>query len=512
MNPGTTYVFDGARWRPEHDSRDAAPTATPMTSHDPWFDLPADINHHARKAFGHYFGPYPRSLDNALTRDQSYYVRQYLNPNGESGKHVAYGGWLRDAPIFRPQDTNSGWRYDDCLWDITTAQAAGLDGFFVNIMSGSGGNWDRYITLRDVAHDLNNGFSVIPMLDANGGTAQGTASSAAGRIAQFARKHGSYYLTDGRYVLSCFKVEAKTPQWWIDLCTALKTDYQLDAAILAVALDYNALSSYASALGTTRYLGEGKWEYGADPSIIRHASDQVASSHGRGAKALSPVIAQSARPYSGRYDEAANTESTRGSWDKVIAEGADYVQLVTWSDFSEGSHLAPSEAKGFAALHLCSWYLARWKTGSFPTISRDAVIVSHRSSFVGSRPSGPQTQFMTQAASNYRSASRDTVEALTFLTAAADVTLTVGAKSYTFGAPAGMSAHLVPLSVGTVRATVVRGSDVILSAVSATPVVDPPVRDDKQYLWTLATAAASARTSPAARYEPGSVTVRRGRA
>jgi hypothetical protein len=117
---------------------------------------------------------------------------------------------------------------------------------------------------------------------------------------------------------------------------------------------------------------------------------------------------------------------------------------------------------------------------------------------------------MTQAASNYRSHSRDTVEALTFLTAPADVTLTVGAKSYSFAAPAGMSAHLVPLCVGTVRATVVRDSDVILSAVSGTPVVDPPVRDDKQYLWTLATAAASTRTSPATRSQPSTVTVRRG--
>lgn len=467
MSPVTQYIFDGSRWRSENEPQAVAAMTTSTTQ--PWLELPADINRRTRKAFGHYFGPYPRSLDNAATRGQSYYVRQYLNRNGESGKHVAYGGWLRDAPVFRPQDTNTGWGYDDCVWDITTARAAGLDGFFVNIMSGSGNNWDRYIRLRDAAHTLNNGFLVVPMLDGNGGSAQTGPTYAAGRIAQFAHKNGSYNLTDGRFVVSCFKVEAKTADWWNQLFIALKSQYQLDAAMLAVALDYNALGRYASAIPKTWYLGEGKWEYGADPSIIRRTSNQVATSHTRGVKAMSPVIVQNARPYAGTYDEAGNTESARASWEKVIAEGADYVQLVTWSDFSEGSQIAPSEAKGSAALELSSWYLARWKTGSYPRILRDTVILSHRSNFAASKPSGPQTRYMTQGSSSYRGAPRDTVETITFLTAAATVTISVGSHQFSFLAPAGMSVHTVPLSVGRVKADVTRGSAIVVSATSATP-------------------------------------------
>ena len=52
----------------------------------------------------------------------------------------------------------------------------------------------------------------------------------------------------------------------------------------------------------------------------------------------------------------------------------------------------------------------------------------------------------------YASSPRDTVEALTFLHADTSVTVTVGASTYTYTAPAGVSAQTFPLELGTVSA------------------------------------------------------------
>ncbi|SCE09881.1 hypothetical protein GA0115252_13041, partial [Streptomyces sp. DfronAA-171] len=63
------------------------------------FDLPAVKTLHAsgKKVYAHYFTPYPLSLDNQAP-GADYYARNYLRPEGESGKHAAYGGLLRDRP------------------------------------------------------------------------------------------------------------------------------------------------------------------------------------------------------------------------------------------------------------------------------------------------------------------------------------------------------------------------------------------------------------------------------
>ena len=83
-----------------------------------------------------------------------------------------------------------------------------------------------------------------------------------------------------------------------------------------------------------------------------------------------------------------------------------------------------------------------------------------------------------------RTTARDTVEALTFLTAPADVSVVIGGVTQTYIAPAGMSAKLFPLAVGTPPSIVVsRGGSTVAQVSSAIPVVAVPVRDDKSYFW-----------------------------
>ena len=91
------------------------------------------------RVFAHYFPPYPLSIDNQPT-SRDYYTRQYLTINGENGKHRAYGGLLRDRPLGR--GTRSGtWQIKDMRQEIRQAQAAGIDGFTLDVLGFSGRTW-----------------------------------------------------------------------------------------------------------------------------------------------------------------------------------------------------------------------------------------------------------------------------------------------------------------------------------------------------------------------------------
>ena len=67
------------------------------------------------------------------------------------------------------------------------------------------------------------------------------------------------------------------------------------------------------------------------------------------------------------------------------------------------------------------------------------------------------------------SPARDTVEALTFLTAPGHVTVTVGSTSYLCAVKAGIDTCTVPLGLGTVSATIRRGGVPTASADHAAP-------------------------------------------
>jgi hypothetical protein len=114
--------------------------------------------------FAHYFPPYPISIDNADPASD-YYARNYLDPNGEGGKHLAYGGLLRDRPIGR-EPLGGDWRSTDLRTEVDQAADAGIDGFTLDLMSWSGQNWDTAVRLMQAAASAKRGFTVVPNLDA----------------------------------------------------------------------------------------------------------------------------------------------------------------------------------------------------------------------------------------------------------------------------------------------------------------------------------------------------------
>ncbi|MGW7189070.1 glycoside hydrolase family 71 protein, partial [Streptomyces sp. NPDC054838] len=397
--------------------------------------------------FAHYFTPYPLSLDDAGA-DVDYYTRNYLDPAGESGKHRRYGGLLRDRPL--PVPPKSGdWEYANLQQEVRTARDAGIDGFTLDLLSLSGSNWDRAERLMTAAHSVDPGFKVMLMPDMTALTSDDPAVLA-DALAVLGAHPAAHRLGDGRLVVSPFKAEAKSAGWWSRVMDLLKTRHGIRTALVPLFLDFGAnhaafapISHGFSEWGTRSYVGQ------------EGATADVRRAHDAGKLWMQPVSVQDSRPNQGVYDEAGNTATLRSTWAHAIDDGADWVQLTTWNDYSEGTQFAPSLHNGYTYLDLTSYYLTRFKTGRLPPIVRDTLYLTARTQFAAAGPTGGQSLVMSPRQGS--AAPRDTVEVLSFLTQPATVRTTVGSAQDAYEAPAGPHSELLPLKPGTSSARAVRG-------------------------------------------------------
>lgn len=434
------------------------------------FDLPSTSTLRAskKKVFAHYFTPYPLSLDNKEPA-LDYYTRNYLNPAGESGKHAAYGGLLRDRPIGRGP-LSGDWQLADMEKEVRTAAAAGLDGFTLDILSLTSQHWTRDKLLIKAAANADPGFKIVLMPDMTALTADATTLAAS--MAELAKSPAVHRLDDGRVVISPFKAENKTPAWWTEFIKIMKDTHGVSVAFVPVFLNF-----------TTNYKNYAAISYGfsnwgnRSPAQQGGIATNIATAHAAGKIWMQPVAPQDERPNQGIYDEARNSENLRTTWENAIAGGTDWVQLTTWNDFSEGTQIAPSPHNDSAWLDLSSYYLTKLKTGKAPAIVRDTLYLSHRVQFAAARPdSGTQTTFMTLRSGS--SPARDSVEVLSFLTGAA--TITSGGQSVS--AEAGVTARLFPLAYGSIKASAARQGQAVASVATPFAVNKSFAVQDLQYV------------------------------
>ncbi|MFJ6792963.1 glycoside hydrolase family 71 protein [Streptomyces sp. NPDC091268] len=415
------------------------------------FDMPEPAALRASAAgkklvFAHYFTPYPLSLDNAGA-DGDYYTRNYLAPAGEGGKHQRYGGLLRDRPLPVPPK-GAGWELANLQQEVRTARAAGIDGFTLDMLSLSGQNRDRANLLMEAARSVDPAFKVMLMPDMTS-LKTDDPGVLADALAELGRTPAAHRLADGRLVVSPFKAEEKSAAWWSQVMDALRARHGIRTALVPLFLEFDAhhaafapISYGFSEWGSRSYVGQE----GAKADVRRsHDLDKIW---------MQPVSVQDARPNQGIYDEAGNTATLRTTWTRAIEDGADWVQLTTWNDYSEGSQFAPSLHNGHAYLDLSSYYLTRFKTGSWPKIVRDTLYLTARTQFAAADPTGPQSLVMSLRRGSAQA--RDTVEVLSFLTGPASVRTAVGTAKGSYEAPAGLHSELLPLAPGTSSATVVR--------------------------------------------------------
>lgn len=450
------------------------------------FDMPSGSTLRAsssKRAFAHYVPSLPVSLDN---RDAAsdYYTRNLMDPAGEGGKHKAYGGWMRDRPATRAPRSGD-WRLADMESEVRSARDAGLDGFILVIYSlpdtGSAQQWENANLLMKAASNVDSGFKIILQPDMTGGLKDRSAGSLAKYMAKLAA-YSSAYRIDGKVVVSPFTAERKSVSWWKSFKSTMSSTYGKPVAFFPL---FQNERTWRSTFDPISY-GMANWgnrnPRGNDP-VPTHADSplgRIAAVHKLGQKWMQPISVQDSRPRAGIYDEAQNTTNLRNTWAIATKGNAQFVQYATWGDYPENSVMAPTVKHGKVFLDISAYYLTKWKTGKAPTIVRDTVYLTHRTQKAAARPSYPQTKLMTlRSGSN---AARDTVEALTFLKAAGTVKIKVGTASYSCAVDAGVDTCTVPLSTGTVSASVVRSGTTVAAVTSPYKVVSTPYVQDLQYV------------------------------
>ncbi|MFI6582032.1 endo-1,3-alpha-glucanase family glycosylhydrolase [Embleya sp. NPDC050493] len=477
---GAHAVFQSSRGKPEEAPRATvtwtegsdpapAPSAGPLP-----FAMPstAALRASTKKVYAHYFTPYPASFENAPA-DRDYYARNYLDPNGESGKHAAYGGLLRDRP--KPRDVRTGdWALQDMQQEVREATAAGIDGFTVDVLSTTSAHWTRLKTLIKAAETVDPEFDIVVMPDMTA-LKDITPAALAASMNELAASKVVQRLADGRVVVSPFKAEQVSPQWWADFNAIMANTYKTKVALVPVFLNFGANADKYAAVS----YGFSNWG-NRSPDRQGNIKQDIAKAHSLGKIWMQPVAVQDERPNQGIYDEANNTENLRTTWTNAIDGGTDWVQLTTWNDYSEGTQFAPSANSGHTWVDISAYYLARLKTGAWPVITRDTVYLTHRVQFAAARPtSGGQTRLMNPRSGT--NSPRDTVEVLSFLTAPATVNASIGGKAQPYQATAGLQAKLFPLAYGGNSAAVVRAGRTTATITSPHAVSKDFVRQDLGY-------------------------------
>ncbi|MFJ4044379.1 glycoside hydrolase family 71 protein [Microbacterium sp. NPDC089987] len=429
------------------------------------------------RVFAHYFVPYPLSIDNK-TADSDYYANNYLNPIGENGKFAAQGGLLRDRPLSPAPQTASDWRVRNMATEVRQAQSAGIDGFTLNLMSSSGQNWEAGINMMKAAGSVG-GFVVIPMVDGSSGFVKNTPAQAAALLNQLYRS-GPAYKVNGSYLLSSFKAEGASVSWWTQVIEALEKTYGLPISFQAVFLNASDANMKAYAPIADGY---GNWGARTERnSLARPNYDAKAASYGK--TWMEPIAVQDVRFNASNWAESNNTATVRTQWQRAIEDKVDYVQLVTWNDYSESTQIAPSQAHGDSFLDLTRYYTSWFENGKAPALTADEIVLTHRKQFVGAKPSLSHQLMGAPTLDGTSTPARDTVEAVVWLTSPATVKITVAGKTTTVAAPAGMSVHTVPLGIGAVSASVERSGAVTAKLASPYTVVQTPPVQDLQYYAT----------------------------
>ncbi len=467
----------------------SAGEAAPVASASPAlaFEMPSTSTLRAkpRKVFAHYYPPFPVSLDNQDPASD-YYVRNFLNPDGEGGKHKAYGGWIRDRPVTRAP-LGSTWRVEDAKTEVRQAVAAGLDGFAVDLMViPPSSNWQPTVVraLFRAAEAVDPGFKLMPMIDMAGNVPSVNKTTIAAFLAELAASPAAHRI-NGKLALSAFLAEKVAPSWYTELFTILKNSHGVEVVFIPTFLNIDNNKNAFAPISA----GWGDWgdrnPAWNDPSPTGNRRRRINEAHAMGKMFMQPVSIQDQRMRSGIYDESNNTENLRKTWQIATEGGAELVQLPTWNDYTEGTQFAPTARSGPAWLDINAYYLTTYKMGAAPAVVRDTVYLTHRTQPHAALPSYPQTLLMKLRGG---SPARDTVEALTFLTAPATVHVTVGALTHKCSVPAGPGVCTVPLSPGAVSAKVVRDTTQVASVTSPVKVTTTPYVQNLHY-----TAASSGR-------------------
>jgi hypothetical protein len=411
----------------------------------------------SKKVFAHYFYPFPLSMGNKSASDD-YYNVHYLNKNGESGKWLAMGGYLRQRPLPVPVNSDRNWQLANVQQEVRMAIARGITGFSIDVLSPKevSGADSHLQLLLNAAQSVDSRFKILVMPDIS--ALKSDADTVVKIIAAAAASPAAYRLNDGRLAVSAFNAGANSVDWWSGVLAQLKTR----GIAVAFVPTFLGWKGQANAFAPISY-GFADWGT-ATARAAEAMKDDPALAHKQGKIYMMPVDPQQYRPKGSIYWEASNSAAFRNGWMSAITGNADWVQLVTWSDFSESSQIEPyTDATlrtdiGTGFYNLNAYYAAWFLTGKQPTITQDVLYYFYRR-----EPTNAASAAQTAPNKIVNSVPEDNIELLAFLTAPGELKITIAGRSATQNAPAGLTSFKVPTAAGTPVFSLTRGGSQVFS-------------------------------------------------
>lgn len=405
-----------------------------------------------KKVFAHYFYPFPLSIDGKRA-DSDYYNRDYLNPAGEKGKFAALGGYLRQRPLPVNPNSAADWKLQNVKTEVRMAIARGITGFTIDVMSGKeAADQNSHLNmLLAAAKAVDPRFKIVAMPDIS--ALKSDANAVVQIIAAVAASDPAYRLDDGRLVVSAFNASLNPPAWWQGVFDQLKAR-GIKIAFVPTFLGWRGQA--ASFAGVS--YGFSDWGTASTTSSENMKKDAALAHEGFGKIYMMPVDPQQYRPKDSLFWEAGNSASYQNAWMSAINGNADWVQLVTWSDFSESSEVEPyTDATlrtdiGTGFYDLTGYYATWFLLGTQPPITHDVLYYFYRREPTNAAsPAQSTPNKLTGGAP-----AENDIELVSFLTAPATVTITIGGHSVTQDAAAGISSFKVPSAPGYPQFTLSR--------------------------------------------------------
>ncbi|HEY3330351.1 MAG TPA: glycoside hydrolase family 71 protein [Capsulimonadaceae bacterium] len=461
---------------------DSSPVAASLAKKEAaqldWFAMPPaeKLQASRKKVFAHYFTPFPLTIGNPEPASD-YYSTQYLRASGEKGKWATKGGFLRQRPLPRPPYVASPDRADiDIELEVRRAINAGIDGFTVDLLATPNPHnnaWSRTIALINAAERVDPSFVIVPMPDMTAGY-KDSPELITDAVIALSRYPNVYRLPDGRVVVSPFCAHLKSPEWWANWLETMKSKGVPVALLPLFQAWRDHVKDYAA-----ESIGASDWGLRSVRSNIKSFADAADFAHKYVPIYMAPVAPQDYRPKGPMAWEASNSENYRTMWRNAIDGGADWVQLITWNDYSESTEVSPSTGTQFGFYDLTAYYTSWFKTGKAPRITKDVVYYFHRIQRTDTPYDAVKQPVPTRVIDGDPTV--NDVELLAFLTKPGTLEILSGGKTYSMQAPAGMTSFRAPLAVGTPSFRLVRGGKAIIELTSAFPVVPSLIYQDYLY-------------------------------
>ena len=442
-----------------------AATSSQAQTRPSWFLMPneKDLRQSSKKVFAHYMPAFLLRINNKPV-DQDYYTTQYLNPDGEGGKFKAVGGFIRERPLPVPGagqpvsgTPNTTWVLDDAKTEVRRAIMAGLDGFDYDGLDVKGPMWDRFNIMLEAAKAVDPNFKIMFKPDMAAGLSQ-YPDALYKALIEVKNSPSLYRLPDGRIVVSPYAADAQPVSFW----KKMLSKWAAAGVRVAFVPCVQQWRKYASAFAPISY---GMMQWGQDQSGgVKDLKRQNGLSI-----FCNTVTPQVFRPNNRIYDEYKNSERYRLVWESLIKNDVDWVNVVTWNDYSESTEIAPSTGIGTTFFEMTAYYATWFKTGMQPQITKDRIFMFHHAELSGKNPSqlifpnsdvaGSATAIAPPDRVEFTGTGevKDDLEIVAFLVAPGTVQIRTGTQTFQFRGVTGQNVFRVPVQLGTVDVTLNRG-------------------------------------------------------